>query len=257
MFLVGVLGDLFGDQFVKTVWYALRSLAFYVGYTLIMVLQSTLSFLILPFVSRKFLQRFTVSACRLSVWWIRVSCGVRYELIGVEHIPTVPCVILSKHQSAWETLFLQGYFSPASTVAKRELLRIPFFGWGMWLMDPIAINRTQRAGALKEVIRQGTERLRAGNNVIIFPEGTRMLPGVQGEYSAGGAMLAAKAGVPILPVALNSGNCWPRSTLIKRPGVIRVVFGEPLATAGVSARLLNEQVIAWIEDQQRQLPAAS
>ncbi len=233
---------------MKTVWYALRSLAFYAGYALTMVVQSTLSYAIRPFVSRKFLQRFTVSACRISVWWARVSCGIRYELIGEENIPATPCVVLSKHQSAWETLFLQARFAPASTVAKRELLRIPFFGWGMALMEPIAIDRSQRAGALKDVIRQGILRLQAGNHVIIFPEGTRMLPGEQGEYSAGGAMLAVKAGVSVLPVALNSGDCWPRSTLIKRPGLIRVVFGRPIAAHGLSAKVLNEQVRHWIED---------
>ncbi|MFZ5697505.1 MAG: lysophospholipid acyltransferase family protein [Pseudomonadota bacterium] len=239
-----------------TVWYALRSLVFYVGYTFIMVLQSTASLAIRPFVSQAFLQRFTVSACSRSVWWARVACGIRYEVEGDANVPDTPCVVLSKHQSAWETLFLQARFQPASTVAKRELLKIPFFGWGMALMEPIAIDRAQRAGALKEVIRQGTQRLRAGNHVIIFPEGTRMLPGQQGEYSAGGAMLAVRAQVPVLPVALNSGLCWPRSTLIKRPGVIRVVFGKPIDAQGMSAKALNEQVRDWIESTTATLPSA-
>ena len=185
-----------------------------------------------------------------------MACGIRYEVEGDANVPDTPCVVLSKHQSAWETLFLQARFQPASTVAKRELLRIPFFGWGMALMEPIAIDRAQRAGALKEVIRQGTQRLRAGNHVIIFPEGTRMLPGQQGEYSAGGAMLAVRAQVPVLPVALNSGLCWPRSTLIKRPGVIRVVFGKPIEAQGMSAKALNEQVRDWIESTTATLPSA-
>ena len=230
-----------------TAWYALRSLVFYVGYAVIMVGQTLASVAIMPFVSRAFLHRFTVTACRVSVRWARIACGIRYELVGRELIPATPCVVLAKHQSVWETLFLQGWLQPATTVAKRELLRIPFFGWGMAMTGPIVIDREQRSGALKDVIRQGTERLKGGQHVIIYPEGTRMLPGEQGEYSAGGAMLAVKAGVPVLPIALNSGVCWPRGTLIKRPGLVRVVIGAPIATEGVGAKALNVQVRDWIE----------
>lgn len=224
-----------------------RSLLFYLGYALIMMVQPLASMVIAPFVSARTLHRFTTTACRLSVWWARWVCGIRYEVIGREHIPTTPCVILSKHQSAWETLFLQTLFWPASTVVKRELLRIPLFGWGLALMRPIAIDRSQRSDALKAVIRLGQARLAEGNHVIIFPEGTRTRPNEKREYSAGGAMLAVKAGVPILPVALNSADCWPRGTLLKRAGVIRVVIGEPMATEKGAVRALNIQTEQWIE----------
>lgn len=224
-----------------------RSLAFYAGYAIIMILQPTASLLAKPFVSKAFLHRFTTNACVYSVWWAKVVCGIRYEVIGKENIPDVPCVILSKHQSAWETLFLQVLFQPTSTVLKKELLRIPFFGWGLALMEPIAIDRSQRSNALKDVIRQGVERLAAGNNVIIFPEGTRTMPGEQTEYSAGGAMLAVKAKVPALPVALNSGLFWPRGSLIKRPGTIRIVIGKPIDATQKSAKQINQESRDWIE----------
>lgn len=232
---------------VSTTWYALRSLVFYAGYALIMILQPLIGFLLYYLLPARWLRAWLVSACRVAVWWARVSCGIRYRVEGAENIPAGACVVLSKHQSAWETLFLQAYLEPTTTVAKRELLRIPFFGWGMALTGPIAIDRDKPAQALKDVIRQGSEHLAAGKRVIIFPEGTRTLPGEQREYSAGGAMLAVKAKVPLLPVALNSGDCWPRGTMIKKPGLIRVVIGEPIRPDGHGAKSLNEQARGWIE----------
>jgi len=237
-------------------WYALRSLVFYTGYALIMILQPLVGFLLYYLLPAHWLRAWLVSACRVAVWWARVSCGIRYRVEGAENIPAGACVVLSKHQSAWETLFLQAYLEPTTTVAKRELLRIPFFGWGMALTGPIAIDRDKPSQALKDVIRQGSEHLAAGKRVIIFPEGTRTLPGEQREYSAGGAMLAVKAGVPVLPVALNSAACWPRGTLIKKPGLIRVVIGAPLPAAGSTAKALNAQAQQWIESTSAQLAVA-
>lgn len=241
---------------MKSAWYALRSLVFYVGYAVIMVTQSAVGLLICKVVPHRWVHAWLVSACRAAVWWARVSCGIRHEVIGAENLPEGPAVVLAKHQSAWETLFLQAWLQPATTVAKRELLRIPFFGWGMALTRPIAIDRDKPAQALKDVIRQGCQRLAGGERVIIFPEGTRTLPGEQRDYSAGGAMLAVKAGVPVLPIALNSGDCWPRGTLIKRPGVIRVVLGEPLPAASSSAKDLTLRARDWIEANSRS-PAAA
>jgi 1-acyl-sn-glycerol-3-phosphate acyltransferase len=241
---------------MKTPWYALRSLLFYAGYVLIMVVQPLVGFLLYYLLPARWLRAWLVSACRVAVWWAKVSCGIRYRVEGAGNIPAGACVVLSKHQSAWETLFLQAYLEPTTTVAKRELLRIPFFGWGMALTGPIAIDRDKPSQALKDVIRQGSEHLAAGKRVIIFPEGTRTLPGEQREYSAGGAMLAVRAGVPVLPVALNSASCWPRGTLIKKPGLIRVVIGEPLPAAGSTAKALNAQARAWIESTSAELVTA-
>lgn len=232
---------------MTTLWYALRSLVFYVGYALIMVLQPLIGILLYYLLPAHWLRSWLVSACRVAVWWAWISCGIRYRVEGKENIPAGACVVLSKHQSAWETLFLQAYLEPTTTVAKRELLRIPFFGWGMALTKPIAIDRDKPAQALKDVIRQGSQHLADGKRVIIFPEGTRTLPGEQREYSAGGAMLAVKANVPVLPVALNSAACWPRGTMIKKPGLIRVVIGVPMSPEGMTAKTLNEQSRNWIE----------
>ncbi|RFQ11449.1 1-acyl-sn-glycerol-3-phosphate acyltransferase, partial [Pseudomonas sp. ATCC 13867] len=111
--------------------------------------------------------------CKFAVWLATWMVGVRYELKGVENIPDQPCVILAKHQSTWETFFLTGYFAPLSQVLKRELLFVPFFGWAMALLKPIAINRDQPKLALKQMAKQGDERLKQGAWVLIFPEGTR------------------------------------------------------------------------------------
>lgn len=230
-----------------TAWYVLRSLVFYIGYAVIMILQPAIGLLICKVVPDRWLQWWLLSACRASIGWARISCGIRYELVGTENIPAGACVVLSKHQSAWETLFLQYYLQPSVTVAKAELLRIPFFGWGLALARPIAIDRSKPSQALKEIMRAGSAHLAEGRRVIIFPEGTRTLPGEQGEYSAGGAMLAVKAGVPVLPVALNSGDCWPRGTMIKRPGLVRVQFGPALDSQATGTKELNTRAREWIE----------
>lgn len=231
---------------MKTGWLFLRSLVFYAGYSLSMMVQSVLASIVGVF-SRDMAYRICVTWCGFGVWWARVSCGIRYEVTGIENIPVGACVVLSKHESAWETLFLQSLLVPATTVLKRELLSIPFFGWALRLLNPIAINRGEPAQALKAVLRQGEERLAAGRRIIIFPEGTRARPGEQLPYNVGGAMLAARTGFPLLPVSLNSGDCWPRGTMLKRPGVIQVVIGIPMDSHGTPAKVLNARARDWIE----------
>ena len=144
-------------------------------------------------------------------------------------------------------------FSPSTTVLKRELLSIPFFGWALRLLNPIAINRGEPAQALKTVLRQGGLRLADGRRIIIFPEGTRSRPGEQLPYNVGGAMLACRTGVPVIPVCLNSGDCWPRGTLIKQPGTIHVVIGAPMDSTGTSAKVLNTLAQGWIEAERTRL----
>lgn len=231
----------------------LRSLLFYAGYAAALVVASLLMSLLGLVGRRDLAQRIGVAWCRIAVWWARISCGIRYEVSGREHIPEGAVLVLAKHESAWETLFLQSQFHPAATVLKRELLWIPFFGWALRFFDPIAINRAERSNALKVVLRQGVEKLRQGGRIVIFPEGTRARPGESLPYSVGGAMLAVRAGVPVLPVALNSGDCWPRGSLIKRPGLIRVVIGRPLEAFGQAPKAFNSEVQEWIEAQVRAL----
>lgn len=236
-------------------WLLLRSLLFYAGYSLSMILQSLCATFIGLF-SRRAAYAFCMGWCRFAIWWARVSCGIRFEVTGLEHVPAGACVVLAKHESAWETLFLQTVFAPSTTVLKRELLSIPFFGWALRLLSPIAINRGEPAQALKAVLRQGEQRLADGRRIIIFPEGTRALPGEQLPYNVGGAMLASRSGVPVIPVALNSGDCWPRGTLIKQPGTIHVVIGAPINSTGVPAKVLNARVRDWIEAERARLGSA-
>lgn len=198
----------------------------------------------LPFVQRYRLSQIWTG---FNVWWLRVTCGIDYRLSGVEHIPDRPVIVMAKHQSTWETLFLHRYLPPVAWVIKRELLWLPFFGWALALLRPIAINRQAGTSAVKQVIRQGVKHLRQGQWVLIFPEGTRTLPGVRKRYGLGGAVLAVHSGCPILPVALNAGEFWPRGGFLKRPGTVQVVFGPLLESAGRSPQELNRQAEDWIE----------
>ena len=209
---------------------------------------------LLPFRQR---YRFVVQAwCNCAVWLAKVIVGIRYEVRGVENIPERPCVILANHQSTWETFFLSAYFEPLSQVVKRELLRVPFFGWGMALLKPIAIDRSNPKAALKQLAKQGDERIKQGAWVLIFPEGTRIPPGQIGKFSRGGAALAVNAGLPVLPIAHNAGEFWPKQGWAKYPGTIQVVIGPVMHAEGEGPRAiaeLNERAYAWVAQTQQQI----
>ena len=183
---------------------------------------------------------------RFTTWWLKISCGLSYEVVGRENIPKTPCVILSKHQSTWETLAYQWLFPPHVWVLKRELLWIPLLGWGMALSEPIAIARAQKRHAIDQVIQQGRKRLAAGRHVIIFPEGTRVPAGQHGRFKLGGARLAHATHSVILPVAHNAGCFWGRRTFVKQPGVIRLVIGQPIEVGHHTPAELNARAEAWI-----------
>ncbi len=212
---------------------------------------STLVFAVLGTFTLPFRYRrryaFIRNYARFNLWVLERVCGVRYQVEGREHIPEGPCIVFSKHQSTWETLVMQKLFPPQTWVLKRELLWLPFFGWGLALLKPIAIDRNAGRRAIRQVVEQGIDRLRAGIWVIIFPEGTRLPPGKRIRYRLGGAMLAAKSGYPVLPVAHNAGELWPRGVFIKRSGTVRVVIGPPIASAGRSAEAIGAEAEAWIE----------
>lgn len=190
---------------------------------------------------------------RCVVWAARVLCGIRYRVVGAEHLPRQPCIILSKHQSAWETLALQLIFPPQVWVLKKELLRVPFFGWGLAMLSPIAIDRSARREALQQLIEQGRERLAAGFCIVIFPEGTRIAPGQRGKYRPGGARLAVETATPVIPVAHNAGLCWERNAFIKRPGLVTVSIGSPIDPQGMNADQLARRVEDWIEGEMPRL----
>jgi len=154
----------------------------------------------------------------------RIICGIRLEIEGGEHLPDTPCVVLAKHQSAFETIAMPSLVPPFVWVLKRELFYIPVFGWALWALNEIAIRRSNLRGALKQVLAQGKRFLEEKHWVVIFPEGTRTVPGQTGNYQASGIMLAKQAGAGILPMAHNAGVCWPKRGFIKRPGIVRFRF---------------------------------
>lgn len=178
---------------------------------------------------------------------LRNVCGIRYQIIGAENIPKTPSIVLSKHQSAWETLAFQKIFPPQVWVLKKELLRIPFFGWGLAMTSPIAIDRSAKKKALEQIVEQGKDRLKQGFWIVIFPEGTRIPPGQRGKYRIGGAWLATHTNTLVVPVAHNAGELWGRNSFIKYPGTITVSIGEPIDPTGMEPGELNAQVEAWIE----------
>lgn len=191
---------------------------------------------------------------RLGIWGAKVILGIRWEIKGAENLPDGPAVMLSKHQSAWETMFIIAYMPrDMCFVYKRELHRIPFFGWGLALLRMIPIDRAKGRDAFEQVVKIGQQRINEGRWPILFPEGTRILPGKTGRYKLGGALLATRTNTPIIPVAHNAGECWPRNAFIKKPGLITVSIGPLIETAGLDADTVNKKVQEWIESEMRVL----
>ena len=194
-------------------------------------------------------RRFGLAAwyARVMLGALRAICGLSHRVEGLEHIPADPHVALWKHSSAWETFaqFLVG--TPKVIVLKRELMFIPFFGWGLWQLRSIAVDRGAGASAVNQVVAQGTARLREGLSTLIFPEGTRVAAGETRRYGVSGALLASRAGCNVVPVAHDAGYYWPRRGLLKKPGTIRVVVGPPIAAGGRDPREVNDEAQAWIE----------
>jgi len=190
---------------------------------------------------------------RLMVAAARSICGIRYRVLGAEGLPPAPFIVLSKHQSAWETLAFQSIFPPQVWVVKRELLWLPFFGCGLAMLAPIAIDRGSGARALRQILEQGRDRLARGLCIVIFPEGTRVAPGARRDYQPGGAWLASKTEAPVVPVAHNSGELWRRNAFLKYPGTITVSIGAALDTRGLEPEEINRRVEDWIEREMQRL----
>jgi len=190
-----------------------------------------------------------------NLWLLSKICGLNYEIKGLENIPKTGCIILSKHQSAWETMALRGLLPPNQAwVLKRELLWVPFFGWALLALQAIGIDRKSGRAAMNQVVTEGQKHLNKGNNVIIFPEGTRVAPGERRRYGAGGAILAHHTKFPIIPIALNSGVFWRRRDLKKYPGTVQVVIGPPIQVEGLKSSAINQKVEEWIETTMETLP---
>lgn len=182
-----------------------------------------------------------------SLRWLEITCGLKTQVIGVENLPKDAAVVMSKHQSAMETMALQRLLPFTAWVVKRELLWIPFFGWGLWSVRPIAIDRSNRAVAGRQLIEQGSARLKAGAWIVIFPEGSRIAAGKRGKYKQGGARLASALGAQVVPVAVNSGEFWPRNGFLKHPGTATVSIGPAIPTTGKTVEQVRAEVEGWIE----------
>lgn len=226
----------------------LRSLAFWVVFPISIVFYVALLIVLFP-LSHKQRWALVQSWVNFILWWLKVTCRLTHEVQGEEHIGDHPGIVLAKHQSTWETVALQAIFPRQVWVAKRELMWIPVFGWGMALMKCIAIKRGTGRAAINQLITKGKARLDEGNWVVIFPEGTRIPPGKRGRYRIGGAALAEQSGYPIIPVAHNAGEYWPRRSFIKRPGVIQVRIGPPISSDGKTSQQILDEVASWIESR--------
>jgi len=189
----------------------------------------------------------------LNLGWIKLTCGLGYRVEGLENIPQEGFIIMSKHSSTWETIALQLFFRPMVWVVKRELTFIPFFGWGLKAMNAIAINRGTGRKAIRQLIEEGRQRMDEGRIVMLFPEGTRVLPGQHKPFKLGGAILAQKTGYSILPIAHNAGEYWPRHSWIKWPGTIRVVIGPPISPEGKKPEQIIQEVEHWITETGEQI----
>lgn len=225
-----------------------RSLLFVLLYYLMGILHSIPCVLLAPFMNSDQRYRFVNLWTRGVMLLLRRLNHIHVEVRGREHIPTTGAfVVMANHQSQWETFYLQLLFAPQTTVLKKELMRVPFFGWSVALLRPIAIDRRKPGEALKKILREGSQRLAAGTNVVIYPEGTRQAAGTTGRFNAGGAMLACRAGVPVLPVAHNAGDFWPARSMVRRPGTIILEIGPAIATQGRTPQAVNTEAEAWIK----------
>ena len=222
-----------------------RAALFYAGFVALTVSASIVTCLLffLPF---RLLQRIATTGNYLVMQWLRLTFNIKIVVSGTENIPSGACVILSNHQSTWEAFYMQWFFQPACFILKRELLWIPFFGWALFLMRPIAIKRSRPASAIRYVLKQGTKRLLAGNRIVIYPEGTRVASGQLGDFKTSGAALAKQAQVPVLPVAHNSGEHWNRNSFLKIPGTIYMKIGPAIDTEPYSTREITENARDWI-----------
>jgi 1-acyl-sn-glycerol-3-phosphate acyltransferase len=230
----------------------LRSLLFLLGMLIISPIFAILVILLVPFSN--------IARCRMaSYWahcalfWLKLTCNLGFQVRGRENIPAHPSIVLSKHQSAWETIALQVIFPPQIYVMKRELLYIPILGWAWMALNSIPIDRSAGREALKKLVSHGKDRLARGLWVVIFPEGTRIAPGSRAKYHIGGAWLATHTQTTVVPVAHNAGLFWRKNAFSKLPGTIIMSIGKPIETATLKTDALNQQVEDWIETEMLKL----
>jgi len=228
----------------------LRSLLYFVG-SIISLILITLCGLLFVFSSYPTRQKFLSQWAIFCIWWLKITLNIKMNIIGQENVKKTPCIIISNHQSTWETLAFQTIFPAHTWVLKKELLWLPIFGWSLALLKPIIIDRGDKLKAIKKVIKQGADRLDKGISIVIFPEGTRQPYKHIGEYQNGGSAIAKKSGYQIIPVYHNAGNLWPKGSFIKKPGVITVVIGEAISDSSLTSSELTEKIRNWTLEQEK------
>ena len=223
----------------------IRSTIFYLGYLSSGIMASFLACMIGPFLGLENRLKLFSQWPKFANWFLHVSCGIKVEVIGQENLPTEPCVIVSNHQGQWETYSMQYLFHPMCTLLKKELLYIPLWGWAMKMLNPIAINRSKPKEAILQTLEEGSNRLKNGMYVLLFPEGTRVEAGMVGKYARSSFELAKRNGVMVLPLCHNSGDCWPAHKFIKKPGKIKLIIGEPFYVE--DSKQSASDVRKWVE----------
>ena len=226
----------------------LRSLLYFIG-SIISVITITLCGLFFVFSPYSTRQKFLSQWAIFCIWWLKITLNITTRIIGQENVNKSPCVIISNHQSTWETLAFQTIFPAHTWVLKKELLWLPVFGWSLALLKPIIINRGDKLNAIKKVILQGSDRLNKGISVVVFPEGTRQPYNQLGEYQNGGAAIAKKTGYDIIPVYHNAGKIWPKGSFIKKSGVITIVIGETISSSTMTSSGITEEIRNWTLEQ--------
>lgn len=230
----------------------IRSIIFNLGmwiFTIPFTLFSLLTFPLKPQQRYQFISNWA----KLMLRWLKICCHIDYELIGIENIPKKPCVVFCNHQSAWETLALQQILPPQVWVLKRELLWLPFFGWGLALTSPIAIDRSSGKKALLQMHKQGVDRIKKGFFIIIFPEGTRVKVNDNKKYHIGGAWLAKNLRSNILPISHNAGFFWGRNSFLKYPGKITIKIGKPFNIKNMGIEEINQEIKQWIDENVKKI----
>jgi len=222
-----------------------RSTIFYLGYLSSGIIASLLACVIGPFLGLEDRLKLFSQWPKFANWFLHISCGIKVQVIGKENLPTEPCVIVSNHQGQWETYSMQYLFHPMCTLLKKELLYIPLWGWAMKMLNPIAINRKKPKEAILQTLEEGSDRLKKGMYVLLFPEGTRVKAGRVGKYARSSFELAKRNGVMVLPLCHNSGDCWPAHKFIKKPGKITLTIGEPFYVE--DSKQSASDVKEWVE----------
>ncbi|HIF35929.1 MAG TPA: 1-acyl-sn-glycerol-3-phosphate acyltransferase [Candidatus Thioglobus sp.] len=221
---------------------------YFVG-SIISVITITLCGLFFVFSPYSTRQKFLSQWAIFCIWWLKITLNITTRIIGQENVNKSPCVIISNHQSTWETLAFQTIFPAHTWVLKKELLWLPVFGWSLALLKPIIINRGDKLNAIKKVILQGSDRLNKGISVVVFPEGTRQPYNQLGDYQNGGAAIAKKTGYDIIPVYHNAGKIWPKGSFIKKSGVITIVIGETISSSSMTSSGITEEIRNWTLEQ--------